>query len=220
MTGRRWTVAGGVGGLLFVVLIFVVILWAPLTTTVAEPPFDGSSQDWLSYARATHGHAAIQSAIGALGMLGFLLFAANLAARLAPVSPSTSVASILVILTGGLVIALWMADNGLGLAVALRANALDAEGAGLLFGIANAVFVVSWFALSGFLFAVGLGTLGSRRLPRWLAWAAFVIGAGFFAAAALPLAPFWLVPYFFFYGWVITTSVVLLIPQKAGSFLG
>ncbi len=195
------------------VLIFVVILGAPLTTSVPEPPFDGSSQRWLSYALATHGQAGIQSAIGALGMLGFLLFAASLAARLEPQGGPPSVPSILVILTGGLVIALWLADSGLGIAVGLRERALDAAGAGLLYGIANGLFVVSWFALGGFLFAVSVGTLVWRGLPQWLAWPAFVIGAGFFVAGALPLAQFWLVPYLLFYGWVITTSVFLLIAR-------
>jgi hypothetical protein len=202
-----------------VVLIFVSILWAPLTTTVPEPPFDGSSQAWLSYALATHGEAGIPSVIGALGMLVFLLFAASLANRLASVGAPTSVPSILVVLTGGLVIALWLADSGLGIAVALRERTLDAEGAGVLYGIANGLFVVSWFALGGFLFAVGLGTLVGRGLPQWLAWPAFAIGAGFFVAGALPLAQFWLVPYLLFYGWMLTTSVVLLIARKDGTLL-
>jgi hypothetical protein len=202
-----------------VALIFVSILWAPLTTTVPEPPFDGSSQGWLSYALATHGQAGIQSAIGALGMLGFLLFAASLVNRLAIVGGPTSMPSTLVILTGGLVIALWLAATGLGIAVAFRERTLDAEGAGLLYGIANGLFVVSWFALGGFLFAVGLGTLGGRGLPQWLAWPAFGIGAGFFAAGALPLAQFWLVPYLLFYGWVLATSVVLLIAHKDETLL-
>ena len=48
-------------------------------------------------------------------MLGFLLFAASLANRLASVGAPTSVPSILVVLTGGLVIALWLADSGLGI---------------------------------------------------------------------------------------------------------
>jgi hypothetical protein len=200
-------------------LIFVSILWAPLTTTVPEPPFDGSSQGWLSYALATHGQAGIQSVIGALGMLGFLVFVASLANRLASVGGPITVPSILLVLTGGLVIALWLADSGLGIAVALRERALDAEGAGLLYGIANGLFVVSWFALGGFLFAVGLGTLVWPGLPQWLAWPAFVIGGGFFAAGALPLAQFWLVPYLLFYGWVIATSVVLLIADKNETLL-
>ena len=80
-------------------------------------------------------------------MLGFLFFAASLATRPASAGGPTSVPSILVILTGGLVIALWLADSGLGIAVALRERALDAEGAGLLYGIASGLFVVSWFAL-------------------------------------------------------------------------
>ena len=82
-------------------------------------------------------------------MLGFLFFAASLATRPASAGGPTSVPSILVILTGGLVIALWLADSGLGIAVALRERALDAEGAGLLYGIASGLFVVSWFALGG-----------------------------------------------------------------------
>jgi hypothetical protein len=196
--------------MLFVVVVLGVVLWAPLTTTVPEPAFDGPARDWLAYARATEGQALPGSPVGMVGIFGFVVFAVCLAVKLAPSGERTSVPSILVVVAAGLMTALWMADEALTLASAFRARDLDVSTASLMYGLGNGFFAASWFAIAGLLFAAGLGALASRALPRWLGWSGLVSGVGYFVAACVPLTNLWFIPYALFYFWVVAVSIVLL----------
>ena len=210
MTQPRWQMAGGAGGILFFVLVIGVVLWAPLTTNVPEPGFDGPASAWLAYARATMGQTLPATPVGVLGIFGFLLFAACLASTLQPAADRMSVPSTLVVLAAGLTTGLWLVDNGLSLAAAFRARDLDTTTASLLYGLGNGVLAASWFAIAGLLIAAGLGVLGSGALPRWLGWSALVAGVAYFVAACFPLTALWFAPYALFYFWVVAVSVVLL----------
>jgi len=210
MTEPRWQLAGGAGGILFVLLVVGIVLWAPLTTSVPEPAFDGPARDWLAYARAIAGQTMPEAPVGVLGIFGFVLFAVCLAVRFQPAGERMSVPSILVVLTAGLTTALWLVDDGFGLAAAFRARDLDPTTASLFYGLSNGVFAVSWFAIGALLVAAGLGTLASGALPGWLGWSALVVGAGYCVAACFPLTALWFAPYGLFYLWVVAVSVVLL----------
>ena len=211
MTGesRRWTQAGGIGGLLFVVLLLILVSLGPLTNPVPEPPFDASSQALLAYAKAGQDPPRLALA-GFVGLFGFLVFAASLAARFRAAREGSSIPWILVIATATVLMVMWLADFALAVGGDFRKRDLDATTASILFGIANGIFVASWAAIGGFLAASGAAALWSRALPSWLGWSALVIGPALFLTSAVPLQPIWYYPYFLFYIWVAATSVILL----------
>jgi hypothetical protein len=210
VTERRWLQVGGAGGILFVALLFSSSLLAPLSVPGGEPAFDAPAKDLLAYAQATH-DLDLPTYLGELvSLFGFALFAASLNVRLRTRDDHAHVLSTLVVVAAGVAIALFMAAGGAGLAATFRARDLDASVVSVLFGLANGLFVISWFALAAFLISACLGALSSRALPRWLAWAGLLIACGYLVAGAAPLSKLALVPHLLFYIWVVAVGVVLL----------
>ena len=205
---RRWAQAGGVGGLLFVVSLWFVILWGLLTNPIPEPAFDASSQAVLTYEKASQ--EASVALVGILGLFCFLVFAVSLAARVREASDRSITPWILVIATAVVFVVTWLAAFALMVGGDFRQRDLDAVGASILWGASQGLFVVSWCAVGGFLVAAGAAALWSHGLPSWLGWWALVIGAGMFISSAVPLTSIWFYPYVLFFAWVIAASVVLL----------
>jgi hypothetical protein len=145
-----------------------------------------------------------------VAMFGFLLFAVALSVKLRMAEDKPSVPSTLVLLAAGLMLGIWMAIVGVGLAASFRAADLNASTASLMYGLDNGLFVTSWFAIGSLLIAAGIGGLSSSALPGWLSWPAPFIGCAFLVAAVVPLTAVWLAPYFLFYIWVVGMSVVLI----------
>jgi hypothetical protein len=199
-----------VGGIVFFVSLLVLIALMPLSHSVPEPAFDAPSSAFLAYTKSEAAVPFALSLVGVLGLFGFALFAAVLTARFRVAENRSDVAPSLVLLAAGVFIVLWLAELGIGFAETLRRNDLDATSASVFFGLANGIFVVSWSAIAAFLAASGFAALWTRALPRWLGWAALVIGAGLFLAGAAPLTAIWYLPYFLFFLWVLATSLVLL----------
>jgi hypothetical protein len=209
-TSRRWARAGGVGGILFVVSLFVLISVGPLTNPTSEPAFNAPSSALLAYAKSDKGGLYPLALVGIAGMFGFLLFAAVLIAKFRDSQRAMSAPSILVVLATAVFTALWLAEFGVTFAGQFRRGDLDPMGASVFYGLANGIFVVSWAAITGFLATAGVAALSSGTLPRWLAWSGLGIGAALLLAVAIPLTAVWLLPYLLFYVWVVAVSVVLL----------
>jgi hypothetical protein len=207
---RFWARLGSVGGIVFFVSLLVLIVLMPLSHSVPEPAFDAPSSAFLAYAKSGADVPFPLALVGVLGLFGFALFAAVLTARFRVAENRSDVAPSLVLLAAGVFIVLWLAELGIGFAETLRRNDLDATSASVFFGLANGIFVVSWFAIAAFLAACGFAALRTGRLPRWLGWAALVIGAGLFLAGGVPLTAIWYFPYFLFFLWVLAASFVLL----------
>lgn len=206
MAQTRWLQIGGIAGIVFVVLIWALVLRAPLTISTPEPPFDGPAKDWLAYARATQSLTRAGTPLMIVAMFGFLLFAVALSVKLRMAEDKPSVPSTLVLLAAGLMLGLWMAIVGVGFAAA----DLNASTASLMYGLDKGLFVTSWLAIGGLLVAAGIGGLSSRALPGWLSWPAPLIGCAFLVAAVVPPTAVWLAPYSLFYIWVVGVSVVLI----------
>jgi hypothetical protein len=187
-----------------------VVLSVPLTVSTPEPAFDGPAQAWLAYAQATEGSLVPRIVLGVLALVGFILFTAVLAVRLRMPDGRLSVPGILVLMSSGVVAALILVSDGIQLAGAFRANDLDATTTAVIFGLANGVFVLIWFALAGVLVAAGIGGLLQQALPRWLAWLGIVAGLGWVGTAFVPTSSLWLLPYILFYVWLIIVSVLLV----------
>jgi hypothetical protein len=145
-----------------------------------------------------------------LAFAGFVLFTAVLAVRLRTPDGRLSVPGILVLMSSGVAVALFLVVSGVGLAGAFRAGDLDATTTALLFGLNSGVFVLIWFALAGVLVAAGIGGLQQEALPRWLAWLGIVAGIGWVGTALVPTSYLWLLPYLLFFVWLIVASVLLL----------
>ena len=207
---RFWARLGSVGGIVFFVSLLVLIVLMPLSHSIPEPAFGAPSSAFLAYAKSEADVPFALGLVGVLGLFGFALFAAVLTARFRIAENRSDVAPSLVLLAAGVLIVLWLAELGIGFAETFRRNDLDATGASVFSGILNGIFVVSWSAIAAFLAACGFAALWTRALPRWLGWAALVIGAGLFLAGAAPLTAIWYFPYFLFFLWVLATSVVLL----------
>jgi hypothetical protein len=210
MTKSRWLQVGGVAGIVFVVLVWAYVLWAPLTVSTPEPPFDGPAKDWLAYAQATRSANFVAAPLITIALFAFLLFAVSLSVKLRPSGEGPNIPSTLVLLMAGLMIGLIMAATGVSLAASFRIADLSATSASLMFGLDNGLFVMTWLAIGGLLAAAGVGGLTSRTLPAWLSWPAPVIAVGFLVAASLPLTALWFAPYILFYVWVVAVSVVLI----------
>jgi hypothetical protein len=210
MTKRRWLQVGGVAGIVFVLLVWAYVAWAPLTVATPEPPFDGPAKDWLAYAQATRSANFVAVPLLTIALFAFLLFAVSLSLKLRPSDEGPNIPSTLVLTTAGLMIGLYMAASGVSLAASFRVADLSATSASLMYGLDNGLFVMTWLAIGGMLAAAGVGGLISHTLPAWLSWPAPFIGVGFVVAATLPLTPVWFAPYILFYVWVIAVSVVLI----------
>jgi hypothetical protein len=65
-------------------------------------------------------------------------------------------------------------------------------------------------AVGSFLLCTGWAMISTRFAPRWLGWLAVAGGVGLVLRGAMWTSPIWLLPYGFFWLWVIIVSVRLL----------
>ena len=177
---------------------------------MGEPSFDASGHDWLVHYQASHNLVLVSSYLGVY-LASFILFVAALWVRFRSVGDDPSVASTALLISACVTLAMQMASGAVNEAAAIRVeHGLDVSEAGTLADLATGFFVISWVGLGLMLLAAGFGALSSGALPRWLGLTAGLIGAGFLVVSAVPLAAFWLVPFFSFYVWVVSVSVVML----------
>ena len=174
-----------------------------------EPTFDGEPDEVLAYLRATSSAlAGFGSYLIVVGMVAMIWFAIGLALMLGraegrpPWRSSVAAASALVFV--GLVL------NAPGEAASYRAQTLTPELATYAFDVGNLGFANGWVAMGSFLLCAGWAMISTRFAPRWLGWLAVVGGVGLILSRAIWTSEIWLVPYGFFWLWVIIVSVRLL----------
>ena len=195
-------------------MLFVLLLLFNIALSAGEPSFDASAHLWLAHYEASHNLVLIGSYLG-LYVASFVVFVAALWARFRSVGDSAGIASIALLISSGVTLAMWMASGAVNEAAAIRVDhGLDVSEAGTLADLATGFFVMSWLGLAVMLLAVGFGALSSGALPRWLGWAGGLIGASFLFASAAPLAVFAFVPFVSFYSWIASVSVVILLSGR------
>ena len=205
---RHLTRMTGIAGL----AVFVLTVAWIVTTSVSgarEPAFDGDADAVLVYFRATGSTlAGFGSYLVVVAMVAMIWFAIGLALLLGraegkpPWRSSVAAASALIFV--GLVL------NAPGEAASHRAQTLTPELATYAFDVANLEFANGWVAMGSFMLCAGWVLISTRFAPRWLGWLAVVGGVGLVLSRAAWTSPVWLLPYAFFWLWVIIISVRLL----------
>ena len=211
---------GGLAGILFVVLVWVAVVWTPLRVSTSEPLPDGPAIDILAYIQATHagGSEYFGELLVMAALLCLTVFGVTLSVKLRSSDGQSSIPSTLLVVATGLLAAIfWIAIiTTVAGDLRLRAHELDATTAALLFSVAYASWVTSWFVMGGFLIAAGVGGLSSSAFSKGLSWLGMCIGVGLLIGGAAPLspiAPIGLVFYLLFFIWVLGAASVLLLDE-------
>lgn len=209
-TAARTTRTGAALGLTSVVLTFAgLALVAPAETVLTRP-----AEDVVGF--YSEGSAALIYAGGFLESVGLLLllpFVAMLAGRLrrpgipgdllAPTAVVTGSAYVLFSLAPGQAAgaaALWLGHSG------------DAEASAVV--ALNTLRVFSYFlallCLAAFMICIGAGAAATRRLPRWTAGSALVIGTALAAAVAVAHTGVHDLAALLAFAWIVVVSIGLL----------
>jgi len=186
MSDRRWLALCGVAA---PVLIVVAIM-----SSGGTPQGDATADKVLSYSRAHLTATRVTGVMVAIGAVLLVLFAARLRELLRDGSEVFSLAAF-----GGAV----LGSAGLLFAVAVHFSLADAadhnflEPAHTLNILDNDSLIAAVLGLSVLYFAAGIAIVRRPVLPRWLGWAAIVIGvvslAGPIGFIATALGLVWLV---------------------------
>lgn len=204
MALQRWHVLAPLTGVLFVALVVAAFIIGGETPDTNDSPQkildfyvdNGNSQLWAGAVLAW----ATVPLMFFLGVLRSTLHAAEGSiARLSAVAFGGGIVMIVGVLSfAGFSFTLGdVADDGLTPVAAQALNALNSD---FFFPVAVGTATL--------MIATGIASLGSRALPRWLAWPALVIGvvaltpAGFFAFLAFML-------------WTVATSILLWRARSA-----
>ncbi|HEX3199523.1 MAG TPA: hypothetical protein VHR39_18415 [Propionibacteriaceae bacterium] len=211
----RWQQLSRVTGIAGLAFFALTVAWI-VTTSVSgkEPAFDGTADEVLAYFRATSSAlAGFGSYLVVVGMVAMIWFAIGLALLLGraegrpPWRSSVAAASALVFV--GLVL------STPGEAASYRVQTLTPELATYAFDVGNLGFANGWVAMGSFLLCAGWAMISTRFAPRWLGWLAVAGGVGLVLSRAVWTSEIWLLPYAFFWLWVIIVSVRLLRREPA-----
>ena len=199
MTGKQLLPLSGVASVLLIAASFIV---------VGEPPdLNAPADEVVSFYTENDSSLQFGAALLALGAFFFLLFATATAALLRRDPPASSVSANFS-LGGGILFAVG-ATIFAGLAFT-AGDAVDDVGPATLQTL-HVLEMDMFFTLAvgtaAFLLGTGVGALKTAVLPRWLAWAAIVIGIaaitplGFFGFLALGV-------------WTLIASVMLAMRAR------
>jgi hypothetical protein len=199
MTGKQLLPLSGVASVLLIVASFIV---------VGEPPdLNAPADEVVSFYTENDSSLQWGAALLALGAFFFMLFATTVASLLRR-DPARGAVAAHFSFAGGIVFAV-----GATIFAGLSFTAGDAVGdvgpatLQTLHVLEMDMFFTIAVGTSAFLLGTGVGALKAGALPRWLAWAAIVIGvvaftpAGFIAFMALGI-------------WTLIVSVMLTMQAR------
>ncbi|HEX8918876.1 MAG TPA: DUF4386 family protein [Chloroflexota bacterium] len=209
MTEARWLRIGAVAGILFVVLLVV-------SQFVAASPGPKDSTSTIVTFYIHNKTAALWSAYAGMGAaVALLLFVAAVYSVLRRSEDQPSVVSIVALGAGIALMPIILVSSSFSVALAWNGAQLgDPAVARALFDLSNATLIFSDLVIAIFLAAASLAILGTRILPRWLAWLGLLAAALLLAGTASLFNPggsFGGAPGLLLYLiWVSATSVLLL----------
>jgi hypothetical protein len=180
----------------------VLLIIAAFAIGGETPEADDSVGSIVAFYEDNDTDLQIASGLLALGGFFFLLFSTTLADMFRRARPDRRVASNLA-LAGGILFAVGTTIfSGIEFAAAEYADDIDPSSIQTLSALSNDMFFTLAAGVGAFLLGAGVAAVKSEILPRWLAWAAIVIGVvaltpgGFFAFLALGI-------------WTLIVSVML-----------
>jgi hypothetical protein len=179
-------------GVLFVVLIVVSVI----LSGEGKDPAEDSAEEIAQYYSDNEGEQIAGAVIAALAMIPFLFFAGALRRVLYAAQGGSG--SLPTVAWGGAVViaAGVLTSSSLQLALADYAADIDPTATQALNAFLYDFFLPYPIGLSLLLLASGISAVGTGVLPRWLAWAAIVLGvlclAGPVGFAAFLLGMVWI----------------------------
>jgi hypothetical protein len=186
----------------------VVLIIAAFAVGGETPEADASLSEVVSYYSDHDTDLQIGAALLALGAFFFLVFSTTVAGVLRRAQGESGGSSALSF-AGGIVFAVGATIfAGLGFTAADVVGDVDPTAIQTLNALGADMFFTVAVGTGAFLIGAGIATLKTGALPRWLGWAAVVIGvvaitpAGFFGFIALGI-------------WTLVASVILSMQGKA-----
>lgn len=199
MNAKQLLPLSGVASVLLIIAAFIV--------GGESPEADAPLREVVSYYSDHDTDVQIAGALLALGAFFFLLFSAVIASLLRRVQREGDV-SATVSLAGGVVFAVGVTIfAGLGFAAGDIAGDVPPTVVQTINSLGSDMFFTVAVGTAAFLLGTGIGTLRTDALPRWLSWAAIVIGViaitpiGFFGFLALGV-------------WTLIVSVLLWMQAR------
>ncbi len=189
-------------------VVAVVLILAAFVVGGETPDADASVKEVVSYYSDHDTDLQISGGLLGLGAFFFLVFSTTLAGALRRAQDESGVASALSF-AGGIVFAVGVTIfAGLGFTAADAVGDVQPTVVQTLNALGSDMFFTVAVGTGAFLIGAGLATLKSDVLPRWLGWAAVVIGiiaitpAGFVGFLALGI-------------WTLIASIIL--SMRAGT---
>lgn len=213
----RTTRTGAALGLASVVLTIAgVALVAPAEAMLTRP-----AEDVVAfYSEGSPGLTYAGGFLESVGLLLLLPFVAMLAGRLRGTGVSGDLLAPTALVTGSAYVLLSLAPGQAAGAAALwLGHSGDAEPSALL--ALNSLRVFSYFlallCLAAFLVCIGAGATATRRLPRWTAWSALVIGTALAAGVAVAHTGLHDMVSLLAFAWIVVVSIALLRHPERGN---
>ena len=210
--GSRWRSTAALSGALSVVLIFLGSAVVARTSGPGRHSIPESTEDVGEYlADADHGRVLLGEYVSALGVLLFLLFAMYVLARVA--RPELDWSS----RVGGAAATTYVGLTLAGAAALVPALNREGDAAAGFLDLRTALIALAFVALAAWLLVVGVHSLQTHELPRWLGWGAVVLAL--LQLVMTPLAGvdpgFTGLPTFATFLWIVVSSVLLFRRERA-----
>jgi hypothetical protein len=200
MTSRQLLPLSGVVSVLLILVSFIIV--------GESPDLDAAPSDVVSYYTDNDSSLQFGGALLALGSFFFLLFSTTVTSLLRRDPARGSVAANFS-LGGGIVFAVGLTIfAGLGFTAGDAVDDVGPATLQTLHALEMDMFFTVAVGTAAFLLGTGIGALKTGLLPRWLAWAAIVIGivaltpGGFFSFLALGI-------------WTLVASAMLAMREGA-----
>ena len=207
---------GAAGGIAFVLL--QLVSQALLSVGGAEPRFDAGSEKIAQFFADRDSELVWPGPyLATLAFVPFLWFVGTVWSALHRAEEDPAWLSLVALGSGLVAVAIGLvAVLFWPIAVFRVDEGLDPEIGRLIFDLGNYAFVTFWVVIAGFVLAVGLATLRTRALPRWLGWASIVLAVGLLAARVAWTSQASFTPYVLFWIWLFVAGVILIRRARRG----
>jgi len=211
MNLRSFARFGALGGILLVVLQLAGQML--IQVGGQEPAFNAGTTEISDFFAARNQQlASCGSYISLIALIPFLWFLGILWKRLRQFEQEPGWLSIVVLVSGVLIVAVQVVSGaGWTIAFARMNEQISPEFARFQFDFGNYLFAVSWVMTASMLLAAGILSIASKALPGWTGWlgiatAIFLLIAALFWFSSsgllfVPISLYWL--------WLIIVSVIL-----------